>query len=150
MGKSNWKTKSWSHWTHKSWKQQHWGGQHWGSKRCGSQHWGEQNWTAPPAPEKEPTQSWKHSSSSSAAQPEQFAPHADSKARKADGRKSSAARPAIRAAHAGRTRMQPRPAVQRGSGTAEQPALESSSSVPWTPSHTTSWIHQRTQKSRPR
>ena len=125
MGKNNWKTKSWSQWTHKSWKQQHWGGQHWGSKRCGSQHWGEQNWTAPPAPEKEPTQSWKHSSSSSAAQPEQPAPHADSKARKADGRKST---------HAGRTRMQPRPAVQRGSGTAEQPALESSSSVPWTPS----------------
>ena len=120
MGKSNWKTKSWSHWSN-------WGGQHWRSKRCGWQNWGKKEWTAPAASEKEPTQSWKHSSSSSAAQPKQSAPHADSKTRKADHEKSGAAQPAsavkltakkaVRASHASRTCMEP----------------TCSSSVPYTP-----------------
>ena len=114
---SNWNTKPWSQWTNKSWKKQHSRGQHWGPQRRGSQHWGEQDCTAPPASEKEPTQSWKHSTSSSAAQPKQSAPHADSKTRKADREKSGAVQPAsaakliakkaIRAAHASTTCMEP-------------------------------------------
>ena len=109
-------------WSEQAWDEQPWSEQPW--KKRNKQPWSaqprsEQHWEAPPALWKEPTPSWKRSSSGSAARPaiqfghrtaEQPAPHAShvvSKARKVDHGESSAARPAYGASHAGSKRIKP-------------------------------------------
>ena len=121
---------------HKSWGKPTWDQKAWSAQRRSAESWSAQSWKKgnkrPALGKKEPTQSWKHSSSGSAAQPaiqrgrrtaEQASPHAShagSKARKADRGRSSAARPAHGASHAGSKRIKPGVASARADSTAEQ------------------------------